>query len=214
MATRNPSSRLLSQVLRPSRSPRHSIEPLSTTPFTLRASRTLQSSHYIHTSRISRKENTAPAPPSQSQTNASVKATVQTPTGATTKSNTTSAPSAHHKYTFPEIQSISSSPTPNQILIDVREPSELHSSGTIPSSLNLPLKTAPDFMFLSAEEFEDRFGRPRPSADDEVIFYCRSGVRSRAAAELAKQASFGGTVSEFPGSWLEWEKNGGKVEKV
>lgn len=68
-------------------------------------------------------------------------------------------------------------------------------------------------MFLSADEFEDRFGRPRPGADDEVIFYCRSGVRSKAAAELAKQAGFGGTVSEFPGSWLEWEKQGGKAER-
>jgi rhodanese-related sulfurtransferase len=95
----------------------------------------------------------------------------------------------------------------------VREPSELADSGKIPTSLNLPLKTSPDFMFLSPEEFEDRFGRPRPGKDDEVIFYCRSGVRSKAAAELAKQAGFGGTVSEFPGSWLEWEKQGGRVER-
>lgn len=95
----------------------------------------------------------------------------------------------------------------------MREPSELQQTGTIPTSLNLPLKTSPDFMFLSADEFEDRFGRPRPGADDEVIFYCRSGVRSKAAAELAKQAGFGGTVSEFPGSWLEWEKQGGKAER-
>lgn len=79
--------------------------------------------------------------------------------------------------------------------------------------MNLPLKSSPDFAFLSADEFEDRFGRPRPSEKDEVIFYCRSGVRSKAAVELAKRAGFGGVVSEFPGSWLEWEKNKGEVER-
>ena len=108
---------------------------------------------------------------------------------------------------------MSTTPGPKRLLIDVREPAELKDSGKIPSSLNLPLKTSPDFMFLDAEEFEDRFGRPRPGPDDEVIFSCCSGVRSKAGAELAKQAGFGGTVSEFPGSWMEWEKNGGKVER-
>ena len=46
-----------------------------------------------------------------------------------------------------------------------------------------------------------------------MIFYCRSGVRSKAAVELARQAGFGGKVSEFPGSWLEWEEKGGEVER-
>jgi rhodanese-related sulfurtransferase len=206
MAARTTSSRLVSQVLRLRQQPTHGagiLSLISRTPHSLRNRR------YLSTSFSHRKENTAPPPPSQFQSNTSTTSTAQTPTGANT-----SPPSSNKQYTFPEIRSLSASPNPKRILIDVREPHELQASGTIPSSLNLPLKTAPDFMFLAAEEFEDRFGRPRPGPDEEVIFYCRSGVRSKAAAELAKQAGFGGTVSEFPGSWIEWEKNGGEAEKV
>ncbi len=43
------------------------------------------------------------------------------------------------------------------------------------------------------------------------MFYCRAGVRSRAAAGLAKQAGWE-NVSEYAGSWLDWEKNGGERE--
>ena len=39
-------------------------------------------------------------------------------------------------------------------------------------------------------------------------------MRSKAAVELARQAGFGGTVSEFPGSWLEWEEKGGQGGEV
>lgn len=196
MAARNASSRLACQLLRSSK--RFRPTPASYTSFASRRSlirlsprgplqsRFLSSAHSLLES-----QNTAPSPPSQSQTNTS----------------------SHRKYTFAEIQSLTQSPSPHRILIDVRELNELKDSGRIPTALNLPLKTSPDFMFLDAEEFEDRFGRPRPGNEDEVIFYCRSGVRSKAAAELAKQAGFGATVSEFPGSWLEWEKNGGEAER-
>lgn len=46
--------------------------------------------------------------------------------------------------------------------------------------------------------------------DKEVVFYCKSGVRSRAAAELARQAGYE-CVGEYPGSWLDWVKKGGEV---
>ena len=77
--------------------------------------------------------------------------------------------------------------------------------------MNIPITSSPDAFFISAEEFEDRFGFERPAADKEVVFYCKAGVRSRAAAELAKGAGWK-DVGEYPGSWMEWEKRGG--EKV
>ena len=86
-------------------------------------------------------------------------------------------------------------------------------SGRIPGALNAPIKSSPDFPFVPAEEFEDRFGFPRPGNEDEVIFYCKSGVRSGAAARLAQQAGFGGKISEYRGSWNDWEAQGGPVEK-
>jgi len=90
---------------------------------------------------------------------------------------------------------------------------------------------------LPDEEFEERFGFGKPHAGGgkeseiprvgmegkdeggemgdgglgkrEVVFYCRSGVRSKAAAGLAAQAGYEG-VGEYRGSWVEWvEREGG-----
>ncbi|KAJ4300462.1 Thiosulfate sulfurtransferase rdl2, mitochondrial [Collariella sp. IMI 366227] len=113
---------------------------------------------------------------------------------------------------FEAIQKLTAAPKHDVTIIDVREPGELAESGRIPSALNIPLKSAPDSFFISEEEFEDRFGYPRPARDAEVLFYCRSGVRSRAAAGLAQDAGWT-KVGEFPGSWLEWFEKGGKVER-
>jgi len=74
------------------------------------------------------------------------------------------------------------------------------------------VKTSPDAMFLPEEEFEDRFGFEKPSMDKEVVFYCKSGVRSSAAAQLAQQQGYK-NVSEYRGSWLDWEKHGGPGAK-
>jgi rhodanese-related sulfurtransferase len=94
---------------------------------------------------------------------------------------------------------------------DVREPFE-YEEGFIPSAINLPIKSQPDALFLPAEEFEDRFGFKKPTADTEVIFYCKSGVRSSAAAQLARQVGYK-DVAEYRGSWLDWAKNGGSAAK-
>jgi rhodanese-related sulfurtransferase len=127
-----------------------------------------------------------------------------------------STPPVHSYYspTHPisiQVKAFSEKPDPNRILIDTREPSELQTTGTIPGSINIPVTSQPDAFFITAEEFEDRFGFERPGKDLEVVFYCKSGVRSRGAAELARQAGWG-TVAEYPGSWLDWEKNGGGKE--
>lgn len=45
------------------------------------------------------------------------------------------------------------------------------------------------------------------------MFFCKAGVRSKAAASLARQAGYE-NVGEYPGSWLEWEKLGGPGTKT
>ncbi|EXJ82644.1 hypothetical protein A1O3_06457 [Capronia epimyces CBS 606.96] len=127
--------------------------------------------------------------------------------------STSSSPTPSTLYTFSDIQSLTAQADPKRILIDVREPAELQSTGKIPGSHNLPVTSAPDAFFLPAEEFEERFGFEKPGNDVEAIFYCKAGVRSRAAARLASQAGFAGRIGEFPGSWIEWEKNGGQIER-
>jgi rhodanese-related sulfurtransferase len=105
------------------------------------------------------------------------------------------------------MQNLLSAPSLRTVLIDVREPHE-YAAGFIPTALNIPITSQPDALFLSNEDFEDRFGFAKPLLDQEVVFYCRSGVRSAAAAQLAVQNGYT-DVAEYQGSWLDWEKRGG-----
>ncbi|TVY21401.1 Mitochondrial thiosulfate sulfurtransferase RDL2 [Lachnellula arida] len=114
-------------------------------------------------------------------------------------------------YAFEDVQKLSTNPSPSRILIDTREPGELKSSGTIPGALNIPVVSQADSWFITPEEFEDRYGFERPGKDVEVVFFCKAGVRSKTAAELARQAGWG-KVGEYKGSWLDWEGKGGKIE--
>lgn len=51
---------------------------------------------------------------------------------------------------------------------------------------------------------------------DEVLFYCRSGVRSKSASHMAALEIGWPNVQcgDMKGGWLEWAAKGGKVEKV
>ncbi|KAI8184878.1 hypothetical protein KHU50_001266 [Colletotrichum sp. SAR 10_65] len=95
---------------------------------------------------------------------------------------------------------------------DAREPGELVQTGCIPGAINIPVGTAPQSFHMTSEDFEDLHGFKRPGQDQELIMYCKAGVRSRALASLAKEAGWK-NVGEYPGSWLDWEKNGGPVQK-
>ncbi|GKT50188.1 thiosulfate sulfurtransferase TUM1 [Colletotrichum spaethianum] len=97
------------------------------------------------------------------------------------------------------------------VIVDSREPSELRQTGRIPSAINIPVTTAPESFHIPEEDFEERYGFPRPGKDTELVFYCKAGVRSRAAAALAKEAGWT-KVGEYPGSFLDWEEHGGEVE--
>lgn len=83
----------------------------------------------------------------------------------------------------------------------------------------MPLGSQPDAYFLTPDEFETRFGYPKPgvSAEEEgkdIVFYCKAGVRAKTAAQLAVQAGYDPSrVGVYYGSWLDWSGKGGKVEK-
>ncbi|KAK7745263.1 Thiosulfate sulfurtransferase rdl2, mitochondrial [Diatrype stigma] len=136
---------------------------------------------------------------------------------SSSSSGSDSAPagsSSNKIWTFEEIRDLTSSPTakPNVTIIDVREPGEIASTGRIPGAVNIPVTSAPEAFHADAADFEDRFGFARPPADAEVLFYCKAGVRSRAAAGLARDAGWV-RVGEYPGSWADWVAKGGKVER-
>ncbi|PSN71241.1 Rhodanese-like protein, partial [Corynespora cassiicola Philippines] len=114
-------------------------------------------------------------------------------------------------YQFDDVQRLISSPSDTTVLIDVREPSE-YFTNSIPTAINIPVTSQPDALLLSEEEFEDRFGFQKPPVEKEVVFFCKAGVRSAAAAQLAKQAGYQ-KVGEYRGSFLDWERKGGPGTK-
>lgn len=104
-----------------------------------------------------------------------------------------------------KIKQFTANPSPHRIIIDVREPGEFE-GGAIPGAINLPIGSSPEALMLPEEEFQDRFGIPKPDKkENEVVFYCKAGIRSHSAAELAKQAGYE-KVAEYPGSWMDWIK--------
>ncbi|KAF8426939.1 Rhodanese-like domain-containing protein [Tirmania nivea] len=112
---------------------------------------------------------------------------------------------------YPTIKALASGARPTDpptILIDVREPAE-YAAGHIPTAKNLPVMTKPDAFFLPRDEFRDVVGWDKPDGAP-VVFYCKAGVRSAAAAGLARRAGWR-AVREYPGSWVDWcerEKEG------
>jgi len=108
-------------------------------------------------------------------------------------------------YNFEDVKSLATSPSRDRFLIDVREPGEYH-AGAIPTATNLPIVSSPEALSLPEDEFEDRFGTEKPKKDQEVVFYCKAGIRSNAAAQLALQEGYQ-KVGEYRGSWVDWEKN-------
>ncbi|XP_062540704.1 rhodanese domain-containing protein CG4456-like [Armigeres subalbatus] len=101
---------------------------------------------------------------------------------------------------------------PEKLLIDVRRPDELAGTGTIPTSINIPLKAVEEELKLGANQFESKYSRPKPSHDSPIIFSCRSGYRAGTAADIAEKLGFK-NVKNYVGSWLEYaERNGLPLE--
>ncbi|XP_045762172.1 rhodanese domain-containing protein CG4456-like [Maniola jurtina] len=93
---------------------------------------------------------------------------------------------------------------PEKMIIDVRNPDEVNSTGKIPSSINIPLGNVQDALAtMSEEEFQKQFRRPKPSVSDELIFYCRSGKRSTEALDKALKLGFNKSKT-YLGSWNDW----------
>ncbi|PNP52752.1 hypothetical protein THARTR1_06593 [Trichoderma harzianum] len=119
------------------------------------------------------------------------------------------------RYSGPDNQALVEAKDPKEevVIVDVREPHELLDTGKIPGAINIPITSAVQSFHISDEDFEDLYGYARPPKDAALLFYCKAGVRARAAAGLAQHAGWA-SVGEYPGSWLDWDLNKGPVEAV
>jgi rhodanese-related sulfurtransferase len=89
------------------------------------------------------------------------------------------------------------------VCLDVREPAELTAAGKIPNALNLPLSSLQETLSLSPVAFREKFEAEKPGKDKEVIFYCKAGVRSTNASNLAKEAGYP-RIGNYTGSFDDW----------
>ncbi|KAG2419383.1 hypothetical protein HFD88_004179 [Aspergillus terreus] len=207
ISLRRPLTGLASRATRP-----HTLTPIAATSALLpRRFGTL-----LHTPRVTPRAGAAAAPPPKPVFAQSIR--------RNSDNSDNSGEPTLRKWGFEDINaalpsetaSPTHSPQSKMILVDVREPAELTATGIIPSAVSVPLTSQPDALFLTADEFETRFGFPKPGEGQtgDVVFYCKAGVRARIAAQLAVQAGYDpARVGVYLGSWLDWAERGGRVEK-
>lgn len=98
------------------------------------------------------------------------------------------------------------------ILVDVREPSELKEEGKIPNSVNIPLGEVGEAFKMDSSSFEKKYGPKKPGAETDFVISCRSGKRATTAYHQLRDLGYR-NVSVYSGSFLDWVKNDGPVEK-
>ena len=82
------------------------------------------------------------------------------------------------------------------IIVDVREESEFNES-RIPNSHLIPLNT------ISKELLVSKFGQ-----NADIIIHCRSGKRSKAAAEILTNDGYNGQIFEIDTGIIGWIQSG------
>jgi rhodanese-related sulfurtransferase len=60
----------------------------------------------------------------------------------------------------------------------------------IPSAVNLPLSGLPGALRMDGAKFKEKYGFQKPDFDQEVVFYCRSGMRSATASDVARRNGY------------------------
>ncbi|BFZ57372.1 hypothetical protein PYCC9005_004424 [Savitreella phatthalungensis] len=105
-------------------------------------------------------------------------------------------------WSYESVASHAASPAQKTRLVDVRETDE-YAAGAIPSAVNVPLSRLEQLLAMSPEDYERSTGHVKPKHDETVVFYCRSGVRSSKASEIADRLGFK-DIGNYKGSYLDW----------
>uniref|UniRef100_A0A3Q2PS10 Thiosulfate sulfurtransferase/rhodanese-like domain-containing protein 1 n=1 Tax=Fundulus heteroclitus TaxID=8078 RepID=A0A3Q2PS10_FUNHE len=96
----------------------------------------------------------------------------------------------------------------NVQLFDVRNPDE-YQDGHIPQAANLPLDVVEESLKLPPESFQQKFKVKAPGKDDDnIVFNCRSGVRSGQALTIARQLGFH-RARHLKGGYAAWVEQEG-----
>ncbi|XP_007554627.1 thiosulfate sulfurtransferase/rhodanese-like domain-containing protein 1 [Poecilia latipinna] len=96
----------------------------------------------------------------------------------------------------------------NVQLFDVRNPDE-YQDGHIPQAVNLPLGIVEESLKLPPESFKQKFEVKAPGKDDDnIVFNCRTGVRSGEALGIARQMGFH-RARHLKGGYAAWVEQEG-----
>lgn len=101
--------------------------------------------------------------------------------------------------TMTEVNAMLNTLTPQDLLLDVREPEEFR-EGRVPGSRNIPLGVVGNH----ADELKDK---------QKVIIYCRSGRRAQVAWEELTGHGLNNLYCVADGGMLDWNQNGYPIEK-
>eukprot|EP01132_Coremiostelium_polycephalum_P004996 gene4996-6220_t len=85
----------------------------------------------------------------------------------------------------------------NFILIDVRNPLEVETTGVIDTARHIPLGMLPAALSMSEDEFLDTFNFKK---------FDIKGSRSESAVAFAKSLGYTNSIN-YPGSFEDWSKN-------
>ncbi|KAJ3311166.1 hypothetical protein HDV04_004379 [Boothiomyces sp. JEL0838] len=91
---------------------------------------------------------------------------------------------------------------PNGYIIDCREKDEV-AGGMIPTAKNISVNELEQALALPPAEFSQKYGFPKPSKTDQLVFHCRSGKRSTSACGIAESKGFE-NIKNYEGSWNDW----------
>lgn len=94
----------------------------------------------------------------------------------------------------------------NYVIMDVRNVDEIDSTGKLSPVINtlpLPYIVQQGVFNLDNEDFENKFGFPKPEMDQTLVFHCKAGSRSTQAAQVALQAGYT-KILNYTGGANDW----------
>jgi len=89
------------------------------------------------------------------------------------------------------------------LLLDVRKKEELQ-YGMIPTAKHLPLHELEEAFLLNEDTFKQTYGFSKPTKEQKIICYCRTGGRSKLATLLLRKQGY--NVENYEGSIYAWSK--------
>ena len=110
--------------------------------------------------------------------------------------------------TIPIKEAMSLHDNDEYVFIDLRDIREIQRSGKIPGSFSCPRGMLEFWIDPESPYHKDIFSEKK-----HFLFYCASAWRSALSTKAAKDMGLT-NVSHIEGGFTNWEKSGGKIEKI